>query len=302
MYSNIREWHRAKPVRSKIVHQRAIQPMHSASKRTPKAAQSIAEAEFGITLRSLTSDLLQASRWLLISLLTGLVIICVAVGFVAISKKVQSVNWAAVFAPLIAAEASKDSVVKQSSGGDEKVDSQTSLPLTPEMPLPGATPPANMPRPLDSPIQSSSQGLDVKQEAALNHSLNPVPAPLPEPLPGPIRLERISQAPTTKQKAQPPAAIPASSDQTEPAVNVVLSKRPDMVVPPSVPNEQPAPTLAQQAWTPVAINDGKLVLRSKGNFKEVAIGQKLPDGRTVESINGEANIYVTSDGISHQLK
>ena len=87
---------------------------------------------------------------------------------------------------------------------------------------------------------------------------------------------------------------------TEEAVTVDLGTGKDITA--SKPVEIRLPSIAEtESWVAVTTNDGQLVMRKQGAFKQIAIKERLPNGEILISLNEALGEYRTSNG-KYQIK
>lgn len=120
--------------------------------------------------------------------------------------------------------------------------------------------------------------------------------PLPSPLWG--KAAGVVNLPVPKldsQKLSEPASPKRQAEEKEEAVSVTIAPRQAPAIA-SASTQPPPPPTATEKWIPVTVNDGLLVMRNGGAFKQISIGQDLPTGGTLKSINEDASGFTTSNG------
>jgi hypothetical protein len=124
----------------------------------------------------------------------------------------------------------------------------------------------------------------------------PKNSPLPSPLWG--KTAGMVNLPVPKadsQKLSEPTPPKRQAEEKEEAVSVTIAPRQSPAVTAASTQTTPAPA-ATEKWIPVTVNDGQLVMRNGGAFKQISIGQDLPTGGTLKSINEDASGFTTSNG------
>lgn len=133
---------------------------------------------------------------------------------------------------------------------------------------------------------------------AVKTNLPPKNSPLPSPLWG--KATGVVNLPVPKSDSQKiseptPTTPKRQVEEKEEAVSVNIAPRQSPAVTAASTQTTPAPA-ATEKWVPVTVNEGQLVMRNGGAFKQIGIGQELPTGGTLKSINEDASGFTTSNG------
>jgi hypothetical protein len=137
---------------------------------------------------------------------------------------------------------------------------------------------------------------DTASPVAVKTIQPPKNLPLPSPLWG--KAAGVVNLPVPKsdsQKLSEPAPPKRQAEEKEEAVSVTIAPRQAPTIA-SASTQPPPPATATEKWIPVTVNDGQLVMRNGGAFKQISIGQDLPTGGTLKSINEDASGFTTSNG------
>lgn len=122
----------------------------------------------------------------------------------------------------------------------------------------------------------------------------PLPSPLWGKAAGMVNLP-VPKADSQKLSEPTPTTPKRQVEEKEEAVSVTIAPRQSPAVTAASTQTTPAPA-ATEKWVPVTVNEGQLVMRNGGAFKQIGIGQELPTGGTLKSINEDASGFTTSNG------
>lgn len=123
-----------------------------------------------------------------------------------------------------------------------------------------------------------------------------IPVPLPISLPSEIPVQLI---PISKRAG--PLVTKNATDLAKPVVPeedfvLTVPRKNKPTTETTAPPQQRAVAAKSPPWYATTFNDGALVIRSHGTFRQIRPGQILPDGETLKSVNEPASSYTTSAG------
>lgn len=148
-------------------------------------------------------------------------------------------------------------------------------------------------------LPSSSSEIEPKKSSNVVIQPLPIPAPLGK---NSIELSpRILPPPSTPPNLT--LAKPTNQDKTahEIAVNVVLNK-PTSNIPESLKtNEITVGITKKPQWVAITINDDQLVMTNSGETAQFSVGQTLPSGEILKTIDAATNQYSTNLS-THSIK
>ena len=161
--------------------------------------------------------------------------------------------------------------------------------------------------PVKSPIASIALPASVapvapNPEKVIAPETIPFPSPLSSPLGGHFTSKQKFPSGTpgsTLDLPQMLAQTKSHPEDTEEAVSVTIASRPAPAQAATSENKTastPEGSKTPAKWVAVTFNDGHLVMRNQGTFKQIAVGQPLPTGETLKSINESTGDVVTSAG------